>query len=182
MNSAGFTLVEIVIGMAILSMVLLTATFVFSTIVQLQQTADVVQDIQQTARYVEESIARDVRNSDRYRLDNETPPVQLTLPNRLDQEGNSQVQYTFAEDEGVFRVQCDEECPSYTSTDAEHLTSGVRLTDFKVENDEDEDDESETSTTPVQVFLRLEQLNPDLEESDSYSYRYETTTIAVPRR
>jgi prepilin-type N-terminal cleavage/methylation domain-containing protein len=62
MRNGGFTIVEVIIGMAILSVAMLIATLGFTTIVRLQEKAQTAQNIQQNARYIAEAINRDVRS------------------------------------------------------------------------------------------------------------------------
>lgn len=181
MNNNGFTLVEIVIGMAILSVTVLVATLGFTTIVQLQQKAKTVQHIQQNTRYIMEVLSRDVRNSDTYYLftDPESDYARLRLPNNINDD--AVIRYTYnPENEGnLYRYPCTyPNCLAATGTAGENLVpSDVRLLDMDLEKL----NEQSGTNSPLQVYLTAAQ-RENLDETDPYYYEYDATTVVVPRR
>ncbi|MFI5240539.1 MAG: PilW family protein [Candidatus Saccharimonadia bacterium] len=62
-KQTGFTLMEIVVGMALLSTTTILATISYASISRLQQHGAAVRGVQQNSRYVLEAVARDIRNS-----------------------------------------------------------------------------------------------------------------------
>lgn len=180
MNNNGFTLVEIVIGMAILSVTVLVATLGFTTIVQLQQKAKTVQHIQQNTRYIMEVLSRDVRNSDTYQLNvGSGSSAELLLPNNINEE--AVIRYTYnPENKGnLYRYPCTyPNCLAATGTAGENLVpSDVRLLSMDLEKL----NEQSGANSPLQVYLTAAQ-RENLDETNPYYYEYDATTVVVPRR
>ncbi|MEX0749096.1 MAG: prepilin-type N-terminal cleavage/methylation domain-containing protein [Candidatus Saccharimonadales bacterium] len=173
-NQHGFTLVEVAISMAILSVTMMVATMGFISIVRLQEKAESVRNVQQTTRYALETITRDVRNANTYSLSDNGR--QILLPNAL--TPSAQVRYTYIVDDGIYRVQCGVSCPT-SATAGENLTSGViRVIDFELEVIAT----GSSATSPLRLYMRSAQPQAGLVETDPYYYEYETTTTVVPRR
>lgn len=180
MNNNGFTLIEIIIGMAILSVTMLVATLGFTTIVQLQQKAKTVQHIQQNTRYIMEVLSRDVRNSDTYQLNvGSGSSAELLLPNNINEE--AVIRYTYnPENKGnLYRYACTHPaCESAAGTAGENLVPGdVRLLSMDLEKL----NEQSGANSPLQVYLTAAQRD-NLDETDPYYYEYDVTTVVVPRR
>lgn len=180
MGNTGFTLIEIIIGMAILSVTMLVATLGFTTIVQLQQKAKTVQHIQQNTRYIIEVLSRDVRNSDTYQLNmGSGNSAELLLPNNINEE--TVIRYTYnPENKGsLYRYVCMyPSCITATGTTGENLIpSNIRLLsmDLKKLN------EQSGANSPLRIYLTATQRD-NLDETDPYYYEYDATTIVMPRR
>ena len=62
-NERGVTLVEVIIGLALLSGAIMTATASFIAISRLQQKSATVRTVQQNGRFVMDDIIRNIRNS-----------------------------------------------------------------------------------------------------------------------
>lgn len=62
-NDNGITLVEVIIGLALLSGAIMTATASFIAISRLQQKSATVRTVQQNGRFVLDDIIRNIRNS-----------------------------------------------------------------------------------------------------------------------
>jgi prepilin-type N-terminal cleavage/methylation domain-containing protein len=62
-NQGGMTLIETIIGLALLSMAMLVAVLVYTTIVKLQNKSATGRSVQQNGRYVIEGMMRDIRNA-----------------------------------------------------------------------------------------------------------------------
>jgi prepilin-type N-terminal cleavage/methylation domain-containing protein len=177
MRNGGFTIVEVIIGMAILSVAMLIATLGFTTIVRLQEKAQTAQNIQQNARYIAEAINRDVRSSDNYQLRKDPP--QLLLPNSIDDA--SMVRYTYKNERELYRYTCQQPtfCRSnQNDTEGENLVpEDMRITELEMRKL----NKDSGSNTPLQVYITATQ-RENLDETDPYTYEYDATTIVVPRR
>lgn len=173
-NQYGFTLVEVIVSMAIFSITMTVATMSFITIVRLQERAETVRNVQQTTRYALETITRDVRNANTYSLS--ANGRQLLLPNAL--TPSSQIRYTFVPGGGIYRTRCGVTCPA-SNTAGDNITAGaVRIIDFELETLVD----STAATSPLRLYMRTAHSQAGLDETDPYYYEYETTTTVVPRR
>lgn len=62
-DQKGFTLMEIVVGFALLSSILVVGASSYASISKLQQNGATVRNVQQTGRYALEAISRDIRGS-----------------------------------------------------------------------------------------------------------------------
>ncbi len=62
-NQKGFTMMEIVIGFALLSSILVVGASSYASISKLQQNGATIRSVQQTGRYALEAISRDIRGS-----------------------------------------------------------------------------------------------------------------------
>jgi len=62
-NERGVTLVEVIIGLALLSGAIMTATASFIAISRLQQKSATVRTVQQNGRFVMDDLIRNIRNS-----------------------------------------------------------------------------------------------------------------------
>lgn len=180
MKNDGFTIVEVIISMAILSVALLVATLGFTTVVSLQEKAQTAQGIQQNVRYIAEVLNRDVRSSDTYELQTSSPPPQLLLPNSINED--SMVRYTYnPEGEGhVYRYPCDDPfCDTGSNTAGENLVpENMRVTTMDMEKLVDQSG----THSPLQVYISATQEPRGLDDTDPYAYEYDTTVIVVPRR
>ena len=179
LGSNGFTMVEVVIAMAILTLTMVVGVAAFTNMIQMQQKNETIRNVQQTTRYVSEMIARDIRNANNYELTHD--PVQLTLPNSLTEDERS-VRYTYVEssdgENHIYRVRCGDSCPE--SIDAgSHITSGIRVRDFDLEPLETTQFQV---NAPLRITLETGHEDPSLEETDVFFYEYNSTTMAVPRR
>lgn len=174
-SNRGFTLVEAVISASILSVTMLVATLAFTTIVQLQQKAATVRQVQQNTRYVLETISRDVRNSTHFTL---VSTSEVRLPNSLDPKE----QIIYGLDSGqVYRLRCSEDdCVGADITDGDNLTQGqIRVTGFRLAASSAPPG---GHTRPLRIHITAQQATSGLDEEDPYFYEYETTALVVPRR
>ena len=71
-SEAGVTLIEVVIGLALLSSALLVANLSFASIAKLQQRGLSGRAVQQGGRYILETLGRDIRNAELVVRPNET--------------------------------------------------------------------------------------------------------------
>lgn len=91
-NQSGLTLVEIVVGLALLSLAVMSATLSYISITRLQQKSISIQKVQQNARFVLEAISRDARNASAVLVSNGGATIELT--NGFELEGQI-VSYEF---------------------------------------------------------------------------------------
>lgn len=170
-QQSGFTLIEAVIAATILSVTMLVATLAFTTIVQLQQKAATVRQVQQNTRYIVEAISRDIRNANLHTLNG----TDLRLANSLNPDDRIRYDYDSAT-QAVYRLRCQEgDCDDITEGD--NLTQRqIRVVEFRLSTTDG------SASAPIRVYIRTQQLTPGLNEENPYFYEYETTALVVPRR
>lgn len=64
-SSSGFTLLELVVGMGIFSLVVLSATAIFQKVVEGQSMAIAAQNTQEAMRFASEAISKEIRMAER---------------------------------------------------------------------------------------------------------------------
>jgi Tfp pilus assembly protein PilW len=93
-SEAGLTLIEIAIGMALLSTAAVVATMSYTSVAKLQQKEVQVRSVQQTGRYILEAMVRDIRNSSGFDINGTTLTVTNSVSNKL------QVRYVWTDSDG----------------------------------------------------------------------------------
>lgn len=64
-NKKGFTLIELIVGMGIFSMVMLSVTGIFQQVVNVQRKAIGAHNVQESLRYVLEMMSKEIRTAER---------------------------------------------------------------------------------------------------------------------
>ena len=77
-NGAGFTLVELIVSVAIFSLVITVASSLFSTVLRSQRKSINVQNIQDNGRYLMNFMAKEIRMSDIENPDSEIPFLNIS--------------------------------------------------------------------------------------------------------
>ena len=77
LKKSGFTLVELIVSVAIFSLVIAIASGLFSTILRSQRKSTNVQNIQDNGRYLMNFMAKEIRMSDIESPDGETPLLNI---------------------------------------------------------------------------------------------------------
>lgn len=175
----GFTLVEAVIAATVLSVTMLVASLAFITIVQLQQKAATVRQVQQSTRYILEAISRDIRNASAFNL---SSPTDLMLSNSL--RPNERIQYgvpaSHPDSISRSRLVCDGAGVCNLVGSINVLSQGqIRVVEFRMS---EVDNGNSSTANPIRVYIRAQQLADDLDEEDPYFYEYETSALVAPRR
>lgn len=177
-SQGGFTLVEAVIASAILSTTMLIAALAFTTIVQLQQKGAAVRHVQQSTRYILETISRDIRNSDTYVMSSSGDD--LLLPNGVNPKDKIRYNYNSSAQD-VFRLRCRNNCTNLAPADK--LARGqIRVVEFRMSYVDTNPPGEGSSIPPIRIYIRTQQLTDGISEEDPYFYEYETTALVVPRR
>ena len=127
-NQKGFTLLELIVAMAVFVMVILSATQIFKNIIDAQRSAASAQDIQESLRYAFETISKELRSAQK-------------------DDG------TCIADGSVYEANVDRDILSYKNTSAEcvslYLDSGTLMI-----SKDDSIDVLIASTTPSKVIVR----------------------------
>ncbi len=177
MGGNGFTLVEIVIGMALISAAMVVAVLGFTTIVQLQQKAQTAQHVQQNTRYFMETISRDVRNSDLYQLSHSG--TQLLLPNSINNDAEIRYRYNPEGEGHLYRLSCSgSSCYSGATAGENLVPDDLRIKDMIMEKL----NQQSGANSPLRLYIVTSQADQSLPETDPYYYEYDATTVVVPRR
>lgn len=170
-SQGGFTLMEIVIGMALLSSAMVVAGVTYSSISRLQQKGAAGRLTQQNGRFALESMVRDVRNAATVTVPS---PTSLTVTNSLSDGGT--VTYT------LNGTQLDRQACIIVSDGQSNCTataisgSTVRVTQLVVEYNQP------AGAVPyVKITMQVQQKTPGLEIYDPYAQTYNLTTTVTPR-
>ncbi len=158
----GITLVEVVIGMALLSSAMITASLTFTSISKLQQKGATQRAVQQNGRYVLEGIARDIRNAKAAAVNS---PTALTLQynQNLNGQAATDVNYTFANN-AILR-------------NGVSVTDGVFIQAVRYQNLAPAGDK-EALQVDMAVWLKQP---GSVSSSDPYAYAYSLSTVATLR-
>lgn len=163
----GLTLVELTIGIALLSTTLVVANLSYTSISRLQQRGIATREVQQSGRYVLEAISRDIRNSDVAVLRSSSG---LRLINSLN--GSQTIEYSY-EGNRVLRRVCgpDGTCGAAVSI------SGDTVRINRVEYQLGDDPESNF----IKIALQVQQSTEGLLPSDNFYQSYDLTTNVALR-
>lgn len=111
-NSSGFTLVELIIAVAIFSLVTATAVGLLTSALRVQRRSIAIQNIQDNGRYLLELMAKEARMSEIMNSDGESQTLSLVHP------VNGNITYAFTgapnwqltreDDDGVGTISSDE--------------------------------------------------------------------------
>ncbi len=174
LDQRGITLVEIVIGMALLSSTILTSTLTYTAIARLQQKGTTVRTVQDNGRYILENIVRDTRNSALI-LSKEpgTPFPAFTTVNT--QEIGGAVTYQWDNvGQRLYRCLGNTNCTAATGT-----TVGgkeIRVTDAKFTYF------NQPGAKPfLKIALRIEQEDNSFSTFSEHAAAYDISTIISPR-
>lgn len=169
-QQAGLTLVEVTIGMALLSTALLVANMTYVSISKLQQKGISTRQVQQNGRYAMEIISRDIRNSDIAVMPAGNPGTALYLTNSLN--GAQQVRYTYDQtSQTIQREICNPTCSGQrTSISSE----GVRIPNVRY-------DLQQGTGRFVQISMRVEQKTQGLAATDTYYQAFDLNTSVALR-
>jgi prepilin-type N-terminal cleavage/methylation domain-containing protein len=168
---SGLTLIEVVIGMALLSAALLITALSYSAIVRLQQKGASGRTTQQNGRYALESIERDVRNSTAVSVPSSTS---IILGNSQGDGGT--VRYSLSNEQLIRSTCVPDASGNQVCADVSVSSDGVRVTSLSIQQVQ------ATGGVPfVQVSLRVEQKIASLQIYDPYASVYNLTTTVAPR-
>lgn len=171
LDQSGFTLMEIVIGMALLSSAMVVAAISYASISRLQQKGAAGRVTQQSGRFALENMVRDVRNAAAVTVPNATS---LAVTNSLSDGGT--VTYR------LNGTQLDRESCLIDSSGASTCNttavsgSTVRVTQLAVEYNQ------ATGAVPyVKITMQIQQKTPGLDLYDPYAQTYNLSTTVTPR-
>lgn len=168
----GFTLIEIVIGMALLSTAMIIGVLSFSSISRLQQHNISQRSVQQNSRYVLEDLDRDIRNATTITPCSTNPncnSISMTTPLET-----GTINYTYDSDPTHKTYQSIIRTVNGVSTSVSG--SGMRVTGIQY------DYETVNSKPYVKISIQVAQENPNIiSPSDPYYYNYAIDTIVTPR-
>ena len=167
-NERGVTLVEVIIGLALLSGAIMTATASFIAISRLQQKSATVRTVQQNGRFVMDDIIRNIRNSTTVTL----PALALTPGSCITLAGGTEAAalsrtYAFTTTNGLFS-----NTTGSCTIGAPVATGDTRITaaSFRIGQP------SAGSKQFVDVDLTVQQGDTTIAATDPYAYKYDLTT------
>ena len=117
----GFTLIEILVASAIFSMLIGTVIATYAAATRLQIKASAIKESSQTARFIVEAIARDIRLADNVSIDNDDPNnVTISLV-----QGDKTYDYEFIRNvsTGVGVIYYDDGTKTKITTDVINVTN-----------------------------------------------------------
>jgi prepilin-type N-terminal cleavage/methylation domain-containing protein len=170
-KQAGFTLMEIVIGMALLSSAMVVASVSYASISRLQQKGAAGRATQQNGRFAIESMVRDIRNGATVTVPDATT---LVITNSLSDGGTVTYKLTGTQlDRQACLIASD---GSSTCTATSISGSTVRVTQLAIEYNQ------ATGTVPyVKLTMQVQQKTPGLAAYDPYAQTYNLSTTVTPR-
>ena len=166
-NEKGVTLVEVIIGLALLSGAIMTATASFIAISRLQQKSATVRTVQQNGRFVMDDIIRNIRNSTIVTLPALAPPGScITLAGGTEAATQTRT-YAFTTANGLIS-----NTTGSCTVGAPVATGDTRITaaSFAIGQP------SPGSKQFVNVDLTVEQGDAAIVATDPYAYKYDLTT------
>lgn len=166
-NDSGITLVEVIIGLALLSGAIMTATASFIAISRLQQKSATVRTVQQNGRFVLDDIIRNIRNSTIVTLPSgATPGTCISLAGGTDAAADT---ITYANVAGTGLVS---NTTGSCLTGSAVATGDTRISaaTFTIGQPTD------NSKQFVNVDLTIEQGDASIAATDPYAYKYDLTT------
>lgn len=178
MNQRGMTLIEIVIGMALLSTMMMVAVLSYTSIAKLQQKDTQVRGVQQSGRYVLEAMVRDIRDSASFTLDESTK--KLTLHNSISNKLQISYVYVDTDDEDTEPDQIQRQtCVEGVCSDPKDqpLASDIRITELSYKTPS----ATNTAVRPfIKITMKVEQEDAGAAGNLTYGQSYDlTTTVAM---
>lgn len=173
-NESGITLVEVVIGLALLSGAIMTATASFISISRLQAKTATVRSVQQSGRFVMDDVIRNIRNASVVTVP--TGAVPGTCISLAGGTGAATPSITYAFVDGMGLVSnATGSCASGTSV----ATGDTRITKASLAIGQPV---AGVSKQFVTVDLTINQGNATLDHTiDPYAYSYDLTTTVELR-
>lgn len=121
-KNKGFTLIELLVALSAFSIIVLTMTASFVSVVKAQRQAFVLQNIQEASRYILESMGKEIRMS----AINSSAGNGLSIINITNPDGES-IDYQFASNKIQRRVDAGD-WQDLNLTDSFHLTGSFYIT------------------------------------------------------
>lgn len=163
----GLTLIEIVIGTALLSSAMMVTVLSYTGIARLQQKGSAVRRVQQSGRYALETLARDIRGA---KTVEQVGPSAITI----DSNQSQQIRYTHSGEQIMRSVCTADGCTDPSSI----LAENTRATNLNYSYEENLGRRSYVS-----ISFKMRQLDPALDDKpeDPYSQAFDLSTIVSLR-
>lgn len=165
-NNRGFTLVELVIAMAIFSLAVFAAVGLFVSIVRGERRNQDIRYVQQNSRYIVESVSRDIRVAQTVNVEAGNESIVVSNERQL----GSRIRYALDGDDITREICSGTSSTACTGTGVPINPDGIEVESFSVEQTR-----SESDLIYYWISIVTKRVGYDDDDPDQYTYRLETT-------